>query len=128
LLALSAILSLILSYIPFVYNHFDEFWESNPFLFQSIWFVPFYYTILFAAIALAFSFFCKKKTDAYFYSGLALFLSISIYFIYNVCVGGFYHAYFESVIDVSYFIFCVPFALYHYASSLQESNQDCLEL
>jgi hypothetical protein len=68
------------------------------------------------ALALVFSFFCRKKSDVYFYCGLVLFLSMSIYSMYHVCTKGFYQAYFDSNVDISYFIFCVPFALYHYTA------------
>lgn len=100
-----------LTFLPFVIGHFDSFFEMNPFLVQSTFLVPFGYTILFLVIAFLSSFFVKTIEDVIFCIGLNLFTSIAIYSIYLIIERGFYEAYFESVIDISYFIFCIPFFL-----------------
>ena len=107
-----AFISFSASYIPFVIHHFNDFLITNPFLLQTTLFIPFGYIPGFLLLAFALSFLCKDQRDVYLYSGLSLFISILIYFIYHSFQSGFIHAYMGSIIDISYFIFCVPFLLY----------------
>lgn len=106
------------TFIPFVKGHFDKFFEMNPFIVQSTYLIPFGYTIAFLCIAFASSFLVKSFNDAIFYIGINLFTSILIYCIYLIVEIGFHQAYIASVIDISYFIFCIPFLLiYHLKTS-----------
>lgn len=110
---LIAVLSFSSSFFPFVINHIHDFTEINPFIIQSTFLVPFYYTIGFLTLAFGSSFLCRTKNDVYFFSGLILFISILVYFLYHVINSGFKVAYFESIVDISYFIFCTPFLIYY---------------
>lgn len=102
----------ICTFLPIVYNHLQEFLEMNPFKVQSTFLVPFEYTLIFILLAVASSFLCKSKVEVYYYNAVVLFISILIYFAYHVYYQGFQTAFVNSVIDISYFIFCVPFALW----------------
>ena len=104
----------IITFLPFVWNHFEDFKVMNPFIVQSSFLIPFEYTLLFIGLSFIAGFLCKKVSDVYFYSSLILFLSISIYFIYHFVKIGFYNSFFGNIADVSYFILCIPFALYHF--------------
>jgi hypothetical protein len=59
------------------------------------------------------SFFCiKQKNEIFFLSGIFLFMTILMYFIYQIVVNGFQNALYGSKTDISYFILCIPFLLY----------------
>lgn len=107
-----AFLFFILTFLPVVIGHFDDFLIMNPFIVQSTFLIPFEYTLGFILIAVLLSLACKTNGDVFFYSGLTLFLSILIYFLYHIILSGFEAAYFESRVDISYFILCVPFVVY----------------
>ena len=83
----------------------------NPFIIQSTFLIPFEYTLLSIVLAFISSFFVKSFGDAILCIGVNLFISILIYCIYLIIERGFYEAYLDSVIDISYFIFCIPFLL-----------------
>lgn len=102
-----------LTYLPFSVNYMSDFLVANPFIIQSTFLIPFYYTVGFVGIAFILSFVCKNNNDVFFYSGLTLFVAITIYSLYHFVKVGVHAAYIESVVDVSYFIFCTPFFLYY---------------
>jgi hypothetical protein len=90
------------------------FFEANPFIFHSTLFVPTEYIIAFFVIAFILAFFSKSKNDLYFYSGLTLFSIILLYAINLVVIYGLSEAYTQhSWIDISYFLFSVPFLLFY---------------
>lgn len=101
-----------LTFIPIVYGHWDDFERMNPFIVQSTFLIPFEYTLFFAGLAVTTSFLCKFRNDVYFYNALVLFVSILIYMLYHIYNSGFYDAFTGSTVDISYFIFCIPFALW----------------
>jgi hypothetical protein len=107
-----ACVSFFLTYIPFIIFHFNDFLMTNPFLLQTTLFIPFAYILGFLFLSFSLSFICKDQRDVYLFSGIALFVSILIYFLYHTIQWGLIHAYMESVIDISYFIFCAPFLIY----------------
>jgi hypothetical protein len=111
LLGLISLFTFVLTFFPFVYNHFEGFKIMNPFLIQSSALVPFKYTLLFIIMAFTAGFFCKSNKDIYFFSGLILFNSIIIYFLYHINLVGFQNTFFGSDADISYFILCIPFCL-----------------
>lgn len=117
LLGLISILTFVITFLPFVYNHFEGFKIMNPFLIQSSALVPFEYTLLFILMAFITGLYCKSIKDIYFFSGLILFISIIIYFLYHINLVGFQNTFFGSAADISYFILCTPFCLYHVLSS-----------
>jgi len=84
----------------------------NPLLIESSFLIPSYYVLLFMAIALIYSLWRKSENDVFFFSGLALFSSILIYFIYHIFSLGLLRAYINNGVDISCFIFCVPFFLF----------------
>lgn len=94
------------------------FFEANPFIFHSTLFVPTGYIIAFFVLAFIFSVVSKSKADLYFYSGLTLFSIILLYAINLIIVYGFDAAYISrSWIDISYFLFCVPFLIFYLLKS-----------
>ena len=108
-----ALFVMALSFVPFVYNHVEDFKAMNPFIIQGSYLMPFSYTLIFIALAFVFAFLCRKKEDVYFYSGLVLFLTIVFYFGYHTVNSGFNAAVHDSRADNSYFILCIPFSLYY---------------
>jgi hypothetical protein len=113
LLGLFSVSTFMMTFLPFVWNHFEEFKTMNPFIVQSTFLIPFEYTLLFIGLSFVAGFLCKVVDDVYFYSSLILFISISIYLTYNIVKIGFSDSFFGSSADISYFILCIPFALYH---------------
>tara|TARA_B100001093_G_C26812273_1_gene1008093 strand:+ start:970 stop:2094 length:1125 start_codon:yes stop_codon:yes gene_type:complete len=106
-----AVIAFISSFIPIIWNHKDEFFVMNPFIIQSSFLIPKHYTILFILISVILSFFVKSIKDKVFYSGLSLFITIMIYSIYHIYNFGFQESLIESSVDISYFIFCIPFLI-----------------
>lgn len=102
-----------LTFLPFVWNHSNDFKQMNPFLIQSSALMPFILTIPFLLFAAFSSILCKTIMDVYYYSGLTLLLTILGYFSYHIVIDGFNNTFFESAADISYFILCVPFSLFY---------------
>jgi hypothetical protein len=120
-IGLYSLLIFILTFIPFVYNHINEFWQINPFKIQSSALLPFNYSLFCIIISVCLGYFIQKKEDVYFLSGISLFITIIIYFIYWSINKGFYIAFWGSYADITYFIFCIPFLIYYY---LETKNPD----
>ena len=108
-----SIFTFVTTFIPFVFNHYEDFKIMNPFIIQSTALVPFKYTLMFLILAFISGLFCTSIRDIYFYSGLILFISIIIYFIYHINLIGFQNTFFNSDADISYFILCIPFFLFY---------------
>lgn len=110
---LVALCLFIITFLPFVINHTADFMLMNPFIIQGSFLMPFKFTLIFIALALVFPLLCKNKYDVYFYSGLLLFLVILFYFGYHIFTSNFTEAFVNSHADISYFLLCMPFALYY---------------
>lgn len=118
LFLLIALIAFISTFIPFIYFFYSDFFIMNPFIIQSSFLVPKFYTLIFIVISILFAFLVKTKTDKFFYSGLSLFIAILIYAIYHLFNYGYEESYINSKIDISYFIFCIPFLIKY----LMENN------
>jgi len=112
--SMAVIFSFCISFLPFVLPFYNDFFKMNPFIIQSGFLMPSYFTLLFAIIAFIMGAFWGRKTALVFLAGLSLFSSIVIYFVYHLITDGPRMAYIESGADISYFIFCIPFFLYSY--------------
>jgi len=110
---LLAVAGFSLTFLPLVTFFKEDFLKINPFIVESTFLIPMGYTVFFIVLALGLSFLVKSSEDRFFYSGLSLFLSILIYSIYHLVKVGFQAAYIDSLIDISYFILCVPFLIYY---------------
>jgi len=99
----------------------NDFWKINPLIVQSEFLIPSMYIVLFIIIAFVLGFFSNTKYGLFRNTGLCLFLSIFIYFVYHIIDSGFKAALFDSKADISYFIFCIPFLLY--SISLEREQQ-----
>jgi hypothetical protein len=108
-----SLLTFTITFVPFVWNHLEDFKVMNPFIIQSSGLMPFNYTLIFIAMSFTVGFICKSKNDVFFYSGFILFLSICLYFTYWTLKIGFDNVFFESAADISYFILCIPFCIFH---------------
>lgn len=117
-----SLLIFALTFIPVVYGYFDDFKQMNPFIVQSTFLIPFEYTVLFVLMAIGTSFLCKDRNDVYFYNAVVLFVSILIYLIYYICLQGFNQAFTNSAVDISYFIFCIPFAFWFLANNNSKAS------
>ncbi len=91
---------------------FPEDWQTNnPFSSMSTHFLPTKILIMFVLLASAYLFFTVTKfpKEIIFHIGIALFLLISFYALYFIFTVGFKRAYYFSRIDVTYFLFSVPY-------------------
>lgn len=104
-----ALISFATTFVPFLIYFYDDFFVMNPFIIQSSFLIPKYYTLIFMFMAIGLAFLVKNKNDNFFFSGLILFIAILIYAIYHLVISGYEVAYLGSKIDISYFIFCIPF-------------------
>jgi len=104
-------IAFVSSFLPLVYFFKDDFFKMNPFIIQSSFFLPTIFSFIFIFIAFFLAFLVKSKSDKFFFSGISLFVTILIYSIYIVITNGFYDSLFGSSIDISYFIFCIPFLM-----------------
>lgn len=119
-IGLIALFGFILTFLPLLIFFKNDFFVMNPFTIQSSFLVPQIYVLAFIIITILITFSVKNNADKFFISGISLFFSILIYACYSVykCLsaGPFY----ENCVDISYFIFCVPFFTFFLTSS--ESN------
>lgn len=101
-----------LTFLPFIAFYGDNFTRMNPFIVQSSFLVPQVYVLLFFVLAVILGFLARDGKDRFFYSGITLFIAICIYCAYQISENGLREAYLESNIDLSYFLFSVPFLIY----------------
>jgi len=106
-----AFISFALTFLPFIVFFRRDFFTMNPFIIQSSFLIPTSYTFFFILISMALSFVVKNKSDKLFYSGISLFIAILIYAVYHLVNSGFEISFDKSQIDISYFIFCIPFLI-----------------
>ena len=106
-----ALLGFLTTFLPFVILFKNDFFIMNPFIIQSSFLVPKFYTFIFILISILLTFLVRNKSDKFFYSGISLFVSILIYSIYHIVNYGFEISFTKSKIDISYFIFCIPFLI-----------------
>lgn len=106
-----AFIIFVATFIPFIYFFYNDFFIMNPFIIQSSFLIPKLYTLIFILISILLTFLTKNKTDKLFYSGLSLFIAILIYSIYHLINYGYEVSFINSKIDISYFIFCIPFLI-----------------
>lgn len=116
-LGLYSLVTFIFTFIPFIWNHFEDFKVMNPFIIQSSFLMPFEYTIVFITASFLSFFVVKNEFDVYFYSGIILFCTILFYFAYTISITSFTTTFFKSAADISYFILCLPFILFHFSAS-----------
>ena len=122
IIGIIAMLTFAATFLPFVIGHFDDFLKMNPFIIQSSYLMPFEFS--FACIILSFLsyFVVKARHDVYFYSAIILFITIVLHFVWMSMQHGMYDAFYNSKADISYFILCVSFLLFHIIS-LQSSSR-----
>jgi hypothetical protein len=113
-LSLITLLTFSATFIPFVYNHFAEFLQMNPFVIQSSFLLPKQISFLLVLVSFLSYFIVNKPSDVIFYSGMMLLITIFSYFIYQIYQYGFQNAYFGSFADISYIILSAPFFLFHF--------------
>lgn len=116
-IGLIALSGFILTFLPLLIFFKNDFFVMNPFTIQSSFLVPQIYVLAFIIITIILTFTVRNNADKFFISGISLFFSILIYACYSVykCLstGHFY----ENCVDISYFIFCVPFFTFYLTSS-----------
>jgi len=105
-----------ITFVPFLLFYWEDFIKMNPFIIQSTFLLPSYFVIIFGITTLAIGIFCREFETTVFLNGVLLFGIASVYFIFHVAESGIEKAYFGSIIDITYFVFCLPFFLYTIAS------------
>jgi len=113
LLKVIVAISFLATFVPFLIFFPQEFMEVNPFVIQSSIMIPVGMVSIFVLMSLLASLVAQNSIDKFYFSGVVLFLSILIYALYQVAVSGFHTAFVDSDIDISYFIFAVPFLMYY---------------
>lgn len=108
------------SFLPFVAGHFSDFLQVNPFVVQSTVLIPLSWSLTIVAASLFLFLLCKDQLDVFFYSGMALFLTIILHVVYQSLRSNLHAAIFDSRADISYFLLGAPFLLYY---ALQTSRQ-----
>ena len=121
------LIAFIFTFVPLLCFFYRDFFIMNPFIVQSSFLIPQFYILIFVLIALFLSFFVKNNSDKYFYSGICLFISILIYAIYHLINSGYEVSFINSKIDISYFIFCIPF-LMRYLICIGKVDKDELSI
>jgi hypothetical protein len=122
-LALIVITTFALTFLPFIVNHFSDFLLLNPFVIQSSYLMPAWLSVFCIFASLGLYFFIRNTQDVYFYSGISLFFTISVYFIWEIYFYGFQSAYFGNKADISYFILCIPFFLYFLLQNPEQKTE-----
>lgn len=116
-IGLISIFTFCITFIPFIYNYFDKFLVINPFIIQSSFLMPSELSLACILLSLGCIYLIKNKLDVFFFTGLSLFVTILVYYIYIYSIRGFHATFFESHADITYFILCIPFFIYYYISS-----------
>lgn len=105
-------LSFGITFVPFLLFYWEDFIRMNPFIIQSTFLLPSYFVIIFGVTTLATGIFCSEFETTVFLNGVLLFGIASVYFIFHVAESGIEKAYIGSIIDITYFVFCLPFFFY----------------
>jgi len=116
------IFTFVLTFVPFVYNHFEDFLKMNPFIIQSSALLPSklsFFCIFLAAIV---GFKVKSEIDVIFYTGIMLFFTIVLYFSYSIFITDFDTTFFKSRADISYFILCIPFVCFYFLNEYKSKQ------
>lgn len=109
-----------LTFTPFLLFYWDDFFSMNPFIVQSSFLLPSYFVIIFGIITIIIGMFCRNFEHLIFFNGILMFVIASIYFAFHVAQSGIENAYFGSIIDLTYFVFCLPFFMYTIASKEEQ--------
>lgn len=112
-----ALVAFLSTFLPFIIIFKSDFLIMNPFIIQSSFLVPKFYTFIFILISILLSFLVRNKSDKFFYSGISFFATILIYSIYHIVKYGYELSFTNSKIDISYFIFCIPFFIMYLIKS-----------
>ena len=115
-IGLIAFAGFLITFLPFLIFFNADFWVMNPFTIQSSFLVPPVYVLAFIIITFLLTFTVKSKADKFFISGLSLFISILIYAFYSILKNLSTESFNENCVDISYFIFCVPFLIFYLTS------------
>lgn len=101
------IVTFVLTLLPFALWDYKLFILYNPLTLQGD-FLPATVIPIFMLLCLIVGLFIKYQSNLYFYCGLMLFLIMAIYFVYRMITVS-PNAFMEDKIDISYFIFSMPF-------------------
>jgi hypothetical protein len=117
----TAFLSIIIVlFLPFYIWDPILFAANNPFLKQT-GYIPTTLVIVSWIVAIIIGLFTDTEYRAMTYSAILIFIVIIIVFVQNVFIMGFQKAIFGSGVDISYFIFSLPFIIYSlYSKSITE--------
>lgn len=96
--------------LPFITWNIESFKTNGPFSVQSaVSYLPFAAVIVFLACALIMGWLVSNLQEVFFAAGLWLFGIVIFSFLLKIIGYGFYTAFIEDKIDLSYLIFCFPF-------------------
>jgi len=107
-----------ITFLPIVLFYFHDFLRVNPFIIQTERLLPLVYVPAFIIIAVMAGYYSRNKTEVIFASGIILFSVFIVYFVHTGILHGFHEAYFNSIIDLSYALFSLPFLLFALSDKL----------
>lgn len=103
-----SVAAFLATFVPLLfYSGFTD--GYNPFMVQANAFLPMSAILAGLAMAVAASFFIRTGAQYYWVACLVLFGLAAFYAAYNVAIWGWTAAVFDSVVDFTYFSFCLPF-------------------
>lgn len=106
-----AVVSFALTFLPLILIWPDSFWTMNPFIVQSTFLIPLPVVIMFLMAAACAAVFVERDRLCLL-NGMLLWTCILIYSCYHIVTRGFEAAIHDSVVDISYFLFAIPFLGY----------------
>lgn len=105
-------ISFALTFVPFILKYPQQFFEHNPFITQGSVLLPFSWILCIVAVVCLVSVRCKNFNDVVFLSGVAFFIFVTGHLVYFSMRFGI-EAVINGKVDISYYIFCLPFLLYN---------------
>ena len=121
-----ALIAFLSTFLPFIIFFRSDFFTMNPFIIQSSFLIPKPYILVFILTSVLMVFLVKNRSDKFFYSGISLFFSIMTYSIYHIIKYGYNLSFLQSKIDISYFIFCIPFFIMYLIKYDDKKNPEVL--
>ena len=118
------LITFAVTFIPFLAFFYNDFFRMNPFKVQSDFLLPTGYVIILLSLAVIAGSLCKNVKDMYWWIGLVFFSVFMVYAIRLCIIHGFANAYLNSIVDVSYILFSLPFLLLSISNFAEESNEN----
>ena len=118
------LITFAITFVPFLAFFYLDFLKMNPFIVQSDFLLPTGYVIILLGLAVIAGSLCKNIKDMYWWIGLVFFTVFMVYAIRLCMLHGFAKAYLNSIVDISYILFSLPFLLLSLSNFAEESDKN----